>query len=141
MFPKAQQGFLMPLALMLVVGISVLAIAVSRLSGQSTTSITLEEMSARAFYAAESGGQLAVGYLYLNASDRAQTDQHCNDLNGFPVINLFPSGLTGCRTRFSCSASANPANTASFYTISSQGVCGSGDFTAERNIQVTTVMR
>lgn len=141
MSPESQHGFLIPLALILLVGISFLAIAIGRMSGQSAMSSTLEEVSAMAFYAAESGGQIAMGNLYRNAPTRTETDLNCTGSVNGSTVAFNRTGLIGCTSQLACSVSFNPENTRSYYTLYSSGRCGSGALTAERRIQITTFMQ
>lgn len=142
MFPdtaRKQHGFLIPLALILLVGISFLAIAVNRLSAQSGSSATLEGLSAQAFYAAESGGQRGMHLLFLNATNRGQTTSNCVTLNGSSHDFNGVTGLNLCSVDITCTATTIATTT--YYTVTSAATCGAGDFLAERTIQISSYMQ
>ncbi|WP_185231582.1 MSHA biogenesis protein MshP [Teredinibacter franksiae] len=137
MYPN-QKGFLIPLALILIVGISFLAIAVSRLSAQSGSQATIEGLSVQAFYAAESGAQYGVYQLFDTANSRAQADSNCGNISSGPQIVFTAPGLDLCRATVSCSRSVNAEDTISFFNISSVAGCGAGQLLGEREIEVST---
>lgn len=145
MFPdtrtsQKQRGFLLPLAIFLLVGISFLAVAIYRFSGQTGAQATVEGLSVQAFYAAESGAQLAMNRLFFNASSRAQVDANCAGVSGSNV-NYSVTGLALCNAQLTCTRSVDPADTTSFYVINSVGSCGVGDLLGEREIEVSAYMQ
>lgn len=141
---RKQQGFLVPLALFILVGMLALALAASRLTGQSGISATLELLSTQAFYTAESGGQLAMHRLFFNATTPAQTDAQCtamaNAADPANTINFSAPGLQACFTELNCTIT-NSSPTISFYTITSNANCGNGDLSAQRSIHISTFMQ
>jgi MSHA biogenesis protein MshP len=138
--PQRQQGFLIPLALFILVGLLALALAVSRLTGQSGTSATLEPLSTQAFYAAESGGQYAMRHLFFDANDRAVVDAKCDGWSETVDFSAGSApGMQTCRAEVQCSLTST-ADT-SFYTITSTGRCGSGSLSAQRTIQISAFMQ
>lgn len=155
-----QQGFLLPLAIFIVVVMGIFALVMSRNSIQTSTSFTLEAVSAQAFYAAESGTQRAMQTLFFpNANSRQQVDARCATLN--TTHNFTVPGLRGCSAVVTCTCtyadnagsncapgtaanytSAAPQNmTTSFYTITSTATCGSGTLRAERTIQAGSFLK
>lgn len=136
---KREQGFMIPLALFILVGMLALALAASRLTGQSSTSATLELMSTHAFYAAESGGQYGMHQLFFNVVDQADATSRCTGLaTTLNFSGTAASGLQSCQTTVSC-ASHTTAGT-SFYTVTSAASCGSGSLSAQRTIQISAFM-
>lgn len=150
---QKQRGFLMPLALFILVVIGVLALTISRTSIQTQTSSIQEFTNVQAFYAAESGAQRGMQELFLSITTRQDTDQACADM----VINHNFAGVNGlriCTVTVTCtcvyqdnSVCAHTVNTnyeltspvaltKSFYTLTSDGVCGQDQYRAERTIQV-----
>lgn len=148
-----QQGFLIPLAIFILVVMAVLALVVARTANQTNSSFTQELLSVEAFYAAESGAQRAMQVLFFpDSSSRQAVDARCASLATtytFPGVN----GLQLCSTEVSCTCvyksgancdSANNANyqlasnpnvSSSFYTVKSSAHCGEDRFLAERLIQ------
>ncbi len=150
---QRQRGFLLPLALFILVVMGVLALTISRTSIQTQTSTIQEFTNIQAFYAAESGAQRGMQALFLSTSTRQATDQVCAGMainHNFAGVN----GLRICTVTVTCtciyqdnSACAHTVNTnyeltspvaltKSFYTLTSDGVCGQDQYRAERTIQV-----
>lgn len=134
---RRQQGFLIPLALFIVIVMGFLALALSRMSVQTQLSSAQELVSVQAFYAAESGAQAGMNHLfYPDASDLAQVNNRCIAMNLSPIIDTAP-GLGGCSVAVTCVCTACGINdSTSFYTLMSVGECGSGPTSATRTIRV-----
>lgn len=133
-----QSGFLLPLALFILVVMGVLALTISRTSIQTQTSSVQELMNVQAFYAAESGAQRGMQALFLSNPKRAAVNNSCNNLN--LMISFTANGLKACTAEVSCSFNIDPQNIYSFYTINSVGRCGEENFRAERTIEVGSHM-
>lgn len=150
---RKQDGFLIPLALFILIVMSLFALVLSRNTIQTSTSATLEMISVQAFYAAESGGQRGMQVLFFpDASQRQQVDGRCVALNN--TYTYTATGLGNCSAAVRCnclysdnsacapatatnySTSAMPDKLKSFYKISSIGACGSGNLRAVRTIEV-----
>lgn len=150
---NAQSGFLLPLAIFIVVVLGVLALTISRTATQSQTSSVMELLNVQAFYAAETGAQRAMQTLFFpDASSRQAVDGRCAGLGqnynfaGINGLNLC-SAQVSCRCRYAdnslCaaatasnySATAPAALTKSFYTVTSVGSCGQNEFSAVRTIE------
>jgi MSHA biogenesis protein MshP len=148
-----QRGFLLPLALFILVVMAALAVTISRTSTQTQTSSIQEFTNIQSIYAAESGAQRGMQALFLNTATRQATDTACANM----AINQNFAGVGGlqicavqvncvCRYRdnTNCNAAtaANYATTAavgvtvSFYTLTSVGACGAQQFRATRTVQV-----
>ncbi|GGY67944.1 hypothetical protein GCM10011613_10200 [Cellvibrio zantedeschiae] len=155
---KKQQGFLMPLAIFIVVVMGLFALVISRNTIQSATSVTLEAVSTQAFYAAESGAQQGMQTLFFpDASSRQQADTRCAGLN--TTYNFSVAGLNNCSAAVVCScrfqdntncapvtaanytSSAAQNKTMSFYTITSTGTCGAGTLRATRTIEAGSFLK
>ncbi len=151
---KKQQGFLLPMAIFIVVVMGVFALVLSRNTIQSNTSAVQEIISTQTFYAAESGAQRAMQSLFFpDASSRQQTDARCagavNTTYTFAV-----DGLNNCTAVVSCvcayqdastcnsataanySATSTAETLTSFYTLASAATCGSGNLRAQRTVSV-----
>ena len=153
-----QRGFLLPLALFILVVMGVLALTISRTATQTNTSTIQEFTNIQAFYAAESGAQRGMQALFLSTTTRNATDGACAGMGGNTVVNRNFAGINGlqmCSVLVTCtcryqngSACAHgtatnyeptsPAGvTKSFYTIRSVGTCGPADhYRAVRTIEV-----
>ena len=161
MFPKPfkrQQGFLLPLAIFIVVVMGVFALAISRNTIQTSTSITLEAVSTQTFYAAESGAQRGMQTLfYPDASVRQQVDTRCVGLNTTHTFTV--AGLKNCSAVVTCTctfqdgancspitatnytAAATVYRLTSFYRISSAATCGSGTLRSTRAIEAGSFLK
>lgn len=148
---KQQRGFLIPLALFIVVVIGSLALVIARTSTQTNTASVQELLSVQTFYAAESGTQRGMQVLFFpDASDRQDADTRCVAMN--QTFNF--SGIVGlehCTAQINCACLYNdnspcaPAITAnydddtslptSFYTVTTVATCGQGNYRADRTIQ------
>jgi len=149
MYPKAvshkQRGFLLPVVMFIIVAMGVLALSVSRFSGQSALSGAQEGVSLQAFYAAESGGQYAMNQIFYVASGgtpvtRTQATTNCSNLNG-DVLNFSGAGLANCSATLACASNADAGSSTTFFTVTSNGQCGSGATSASRSIQVASFIR
>ena len=137
---KSQQGFLIPLAAIILVGVAVLALAIGRISGQTHIGSRLEGISVQAFYAAESGAQFGMNQLFYNVDDRPTADGNCAALSG-ASIDFTNAGMTTCDATISCTRSIDVGDTTSFYLITSAASCGVGELTAERIIQISAFIQ
>lgn len=133
---KTQNGFLVPLAAIIVVGIAVLAIAIARFSGQAATTTTQEGLAVQAYYAADSAAQYAMNRLFFNAPNKTAANTNCANVSG-SSLNYNTVGLTVCSSDITCSVSSIAGSSASYYLITSAASCGSGITFAERTITVS----
>ncbi|MDQ2075233.1 MSHA biogenesis protein MshP [Marinimicrobium sp. ABcell2] len=145
--PRRQGGFLMPVAIFIVVAMGLFALMLWRTTIQTNVSAVQELISAQAFYAAESGAQAGMSRLfYPDASTKSAIDNQCSgmgsmtlDFSGIDGLNLCQASITcACvdENNNACSASSDY----SFYTLTSVGSCGSGDIRAERSVRVSAFM-
>lgn len=134
-----QQGFLIPLALFILVVMGVLALTISRTSMQTQASAIQEFTSVQAFYAAESGAQRGMQRLFLNADiTRPGVNGRCSGWS--QTFNFSSDGLKACTARVNCVFVTDAENIRSFYTVTSIGSCGTDQYRAERTIQVGSFM-
>jgi MSHA biogenesis protein MshP len=150
---RQQQGFLLPLALFILVVMGALALTISRTATQTQNSSIQEFTNIQAFYAAESGAQRGMQALFLANATRQATDSSCAAM----AINHNFAGVDGlkiCTVAVRCTclyqngsacapgtaANYSPTSavgvTKSFYTVNSEGSCGPDQFRADRRIQV-----
>ena len=155
-FINRQQGFLIPLAIFIVVVMGFMALALTRSSTLSHQGFTQELLSTQAFYAAETSTQRAMQTLFFpDASSRQAADGRCAALAttyDFSAID----GLQLCQSQVSCACvyqnnqacnaatSANYSATASthtsIYTITSNASCDAGSINASRQIQASAYL-
>jgi len=171
MYPKSfkqnQQGFLLPLAVFIVVVMGLFALVLSRNTIQTNTSVTQEAVSTQAFYAADSGAQFGMQNLFFpDAGVRQQIDQRCTVLAATPLTRTFNlnsannvPGLNGCTYVVTCaclyqnnsacdptlaanySTTNSSAPSTSFYRITSVATCGAATLRSVRTIEVGSFMR
>lgn len=145
---KKQQGFLLPLALFILVAMSFFAFALSRTTSQAGMAPVQELISVQAFYAAESGAQEGLSRLfYPDASSRTAVDNQCAAINSLNRSYDGVEGLNQCSAVIDCTCvddqgntPCSPAANISFYTITSTGRCGNTPTHAERTIRVDAHM-
>ena len=135
-----QDGFLIPMAMFIVVGMVALAVAIARMGSASFSAAVLEGISAQALYAAESGAYYAMNQLVFDVNTRSVSDANCTSLNG-SSLSFNVSGLNNCTTQISCSVATDSGNTSSYYSIQSAAQCGGGDLRSERTVEVNAVMQ
>lgn len=139
---KWQQGFLLPLALFILVVMGVLALTIARTSIQTQTASVAEVLNLQSFYAAESGAQRAMQHLFFDSAaviTRANVNTRCSDWSQNYAFTSMP-GLQACSAQVNCIFTVDTDDLRSFYTITSVGSCGTGQYRAERTIQAGAFM-
>jgi MSHA biogenesis protein MshP len=151
-----QQGFLIPLAIFIVVVMGFMALALTRSSTLSHQGFTQELLSTQAFYAAETSTQRAMQTLFFpDASSRQAADARCAALAttyNFSAID----GLQLCQSQVTCACvyqnnqvcnagvatnySVTAATHTSIYTITSNASCDAGSINASRQIQASAFL-
>lgn len=122
-----QQGFLMPLALFILVGLAVLMTTMMRFSSHQHTSTVFNALSSQAFYAADSGVEYGVHKIVSSGIDAGAT--RCSLINEH-VIEYDVEGLSGCRVLLRC------GDRDDHYMLSSLGECGRNQLLAQRQITI-----
>lgn len=144
--PKRQAGFLIPLAIFIVVVMGLLALALARTTTQTGLATAQELVSLQAFYTAESGAQHGMNHLFYGQEARLEVDSQCNDYS--EVVSFSVTGLKGCTATITCECSGSDPDTGNscgsgttgFYEIETVGSCGSGVISAQRSIRVSAFM-
>lgn len=138
----------MPVAIFILVVMAAFAASLNRMTAQNAVMVPQEMLSTAAFYAAETGAQLALNQIFYSTAatvTRAGADIGCATATTPPADPLtFPAttiGLTSCSVAITCAVSVDAGNTTSFYNISSAASCGSGDVTAQRTIVVSSFIQ
>ncbi len=154
--PTRQRGFLLPLALFIVVVMGLSALVLTQLGSTQNHSRLLEFMNVQAFYAAESGAGRGMQVLFFpDASTRQGVDSRCAALSAtYSYTGV--TGLSACTVNVSCSCvygnnSACAPGTAanylptsspltSYYRVISQASCGTGLHQARRTLEYGSFM-
>lgn len=125
-----QTGAGLPVALFIITVLALLVIGMAQLQESSGKAVSLQIQSQRAFFAAESGAQVALAELVPGAN--------CSAVSTNKTFNV--SGLNGCQARLQCNALqadvTGNGNLTTVYSLTSTGQCGVGADSAERIIEV-----
>lgn len=125
---RCQRGFSLPVAVFILVIMALIGTALVSLTQSSHQALGQEVISTRAFYAAESGAQVALGQLFsLNGAT-------ANCAAPYPTINFTSAGLDGCSASVNCSS--NTINSKTYYTLTSTGSCSFATTSATRQIEL-----
>ncbi|WP_188150349.1 hypothetical protein [Teredinibacter waterburyi] len=138
----SQGGFLLPLVIFLLVGVSMLAIAISRVSSFSGASSSAEGLSVQALFASESGLQWGMNQLFFQQTSRIAVDANCTTLENSgagQTLTYSVDGLSSCTTQINCSISTQGAT--SYYTLESSSTCGGGNLLGQRRLQILAKMQ
>ena len=136
--PLYQRGFLMPLAMFILVALASLAIAANRLNSSSFSSSVQTAINVQSLYAADSGAQYAAHKLLFDVSSPAQADANCTAPNG-DSLSYSAAGLKGCSASLSCTPINNTGENRRLYDLIATATCGSDTLTAERSIAVKAI--
>lgn len=121
---KKQQGLGLPIAIFIIVIMSLIAVAVNQITAAGSKSYVQNVISTRAFYAAESGTQLKLNDVVV------ATPCACGTTNQTFTLTL--PGLNGCQAVTVCNELT--VGTDTYCTISSTGSCDGSN--AIRQIEV-----
>lgn len=133
-----QQGFLMPLAMFIVIGLGALALAISRMGAGTLSAAIQESISVQAFYAADSGVQYTMHKVLFAATNRGQADASCAAVNATSLA-FTAASLASCRVTLTCARVGTTGGNNRIYAIESAAICGGGDLLAERTIAAAAV--
>ncbi len=146
-----QRGFLLPVALFIIVIMGMFALTLWRTSAQTSMASVQEIHTVQAFFAAETGGQRGMSALFFpDSSDRQAIDARCGAMN--ITLDYVATGLSSCEAQVTCTcvyenAAICDAATGinytltgpvvkSFYKLTSTSLCGSGNYAATRTLAV-----
>ena len=128
-----QRGAGLPIAIFIRTVLALVVIGMAQLQQGSGEAVSLQIQSQRAFFAAESGAQVAV-------TDVLYQGRACPSGGSNWSINFTESALAGCMARLTCSpedaSQVDGGGGNTLYTIESRGLCGSGADQAERVVEV-----
>ena len=135
MYPKqsvtrdSQKGVGLPATVFLIVIVALIVLALGELNTKSNLGFGQDFYSIKAFYAAESGAQVALNKVFMG-------EQACGA--GLVSVdfdtNTNKAGLENCNVNVSCTAST--VDSVDYYTFTSAAVCGAGYEQAQRSIEV-----
>ncbi len=130
---RLQRGFGLPLAVFIITVLALIGAAMVALTRTGQEAVGSEIQSIRAFYAAESGAQLALTAV-LPLTGGSIGAAGCNALGLNPAFGA--TGLVGCTASVSCSGQTIDGR--DYYRIVSLGECrfGASGNTARRRIEV-----
>lgn len=124
-----QQGVGLPATVFLISIMSLIVVAMSDLTEQSNLGFGQDYHSMRAFYAAESGAQIALNRVFVGG-------QSC--LSAFAGLDFDSvtenQGLESCKVALDCNQVVIEG--INYYTFSSVATCGTGIEQAQRSIEV-----
>ncbi|MGM0769354.1 MAG: hypothetical protein ACQEV6_15140 [Pseudomonadota bacterium] len=124
-----QAGAGLPVALFIITVLSLIVLGMSQLQQSTGNAVSLQIQSQRAFFAAESGMQLAVTEV-LSVS--TGTPVSCSSIS-IDSIDFDARGMSGCSAKIKC---AEVGAAGEILLIESRGACGVGEDRATRLVEV-----
>jgi MSHA biogenesis protein MshP len=124
-----QRGIGLPATIFLIVILSLIVVAMSDLTESSNLGFGQDLHSMRAFYAAESGAQIALNRVFVGG-------EICINIAGdldFNAVNT-NTGLTDCVATLSCEQDTVAG--VDYFTFRSEAACGIGFEQAQRSIEL-----
>ena len=127
---KKQAGIGLPATVFLITILAAIVVAMSDLTEQSSLGFGQNYHSMQAFYAAESGAQVAVNRVLVGGAAACVDPMAPID---FDAGGDNP-GLNNCEAVLACTKDS--VATIEYYTITSTATCGSGFEQSQRSVQV-----
>ncbi len=125
-----QRGAGLPVALFVITVLALIVVSMAQQQESAGSAVGQQILSQRAFYAAESGAQVAV--------TEALNGGACGSVPA--SVNYTQAGLNGCSASLSCSSVQADIDGDStlerVFTLVSTGQCGAGAETAFRTVEV-----
>lgn len=123
----AQRGVGLPMAIFMITVLALIVATMAQMQQGAAQRVGLDALSARAFYAAESGAQIALTRLFPAPDGTGGTASDFSQ-------SFNTGGLLGCSAAVSyLTATADGTN---YYRIKSIGTCGSGESMGRRVVEV-----
>jgi MSHA biogenesis protein MshP len=124
-----QRGIGLPATIFLIVILAMIVLAMSDLTEDANTGFTQDFQSTRAFYAAESGAQVALNRVFVGG-------EACDNSLGYLDFDAGGDnpGLNNCITQLVCRV--DTVSGTDYMTFTSTATCGSGLDQAVRAVQV-----
>ena len=127
-----QRGAGLPMAIFLITVMALVVVTIAQLQETTGEMESLDIQSARAFYAAESGAQLALTRVIPKDADQNIDPGNCT--SDIYQQNFSEGGLAGCSARVDCEWVDSDEGIIAI--LSSTGSCGSGLDQSRRQIEV-----
>ena len=124
---KKEQGFGLPMAIFIITVMAFLALAIHKLSEDSAQVTGINTLSMRAFFAAESGANIALNRLFPPVGASSACAASMINALAFPTAVV---GLNQCTVTVNCTLNSG------VYLLESIGQCGTGLEQATRIIEV-----
>ena len=128
-----QQGIGLPATVFLIAILALIVVAMSDLAEDANTGFAQDFESTRAFYAAESGAQIALNRVFVGL-------EACDNTLGYLDFDAGGDnpGLNNCIAQLVCSVDVvgAGASATNYMTFTSTATCGSGIEQATRAVQV-----
>ncbi|WP_233243678.1 hypothetical protein [Bacterioplanes sanyensis] len=118
------------MAIFVITALALIITAMAQLQSSSSATVALQVNSQRAFYAAESGAQIAMNVLFPPDGSAARA---CTT-SPFYSQTFTATGLAGCQANVECNSVTDGVITV--FTLQSTGRCGNGADQAQRTIEV-----
>ena len=130
--PSTQAGAGLPLAIFLITVMALIVVTLAQLQQTTGEMESLDIQSGRAFYAAESGAQLALTQIMPKDPAQPIDTAACGD--DLYQQTFSEGSLSGCEVTVDCEwASSGDGPVA---TLQSEGSCGTGLDAAQRVVEV-----
>ncbi len=126
---KKQRGMGLPMALFIITILAMIIAAITDLEESSGVGFSLGVNSTRAFYAAESGAQVAMAEIFPTSGIGGGS---CTSVTASHTFNQL--GFNNCKADIVCTSVT--VDSIDYYTLTSTGSCGSGLDRAARVIDV-----
>jgi MSHA biogenesis protein MshP len=144
---KKQQGSALVIAVFIIVVMTLLVGALSRLLSSSSESVSYEVLGTRAFFAAQSGLEQGLvqifpldgGGSYCAIGQGLVTDPSTEGMADEQQLSFaITPGLQGCQAVLYCKSGRKSAEATEtiYYQLTSTGQCGSGQLQSSRTIQM-----
>ena len=130
--PAKQRGAGLPLAIFLITVMALIAVTLAQLQQTTGEMESQDIQSGRAFYAAESGAQLALTQIV--PKDPAMPIDTSACTTGLYQQTFSAGSLSGCEVSVDCNSVSSSDGPVA--TLQSEGTCGSGLDSAQREIEV-----
>ncbi|MEM7363989.1 MAG: hypothetical protein AAF525_08175 [Pseudomonadota bacterium] len=124
-------GFGLPFTIFVLLILGSIALGVTALEESSNEMVAFDVQSTRAFLAAQSGVELGINRL-LPPGAVANDCTH-GFFNSSPSISFSTPGLDDCEATVTCTVES--ASGTDYFTLTSQGTCGSGLSFSERVVE------
>ncbi|MCA1929294.1 pilus assembly PilX N-terminal domain-containing protein [Rheinheimera sp.] len=138
-YRNKQRGSALVIAIFIIVVMTILVAALSKMLIGSSESVSYEVLGTRAFFAAQSGMEQGLSQLFpLSATSSYCAPIGVTGSEAEVTVNFTANGLQGCSYTLSCdSGRATAAVTETvYYQLTSTGSCGTGQLQTSRTIQM-----